>query len=159
MKEYKNPKPIAVAVVPAFDPVRNVEGVLVIRRAGGGQFNGMLALPAGYMELGETWKESVVRELREETGIEADAEDVRLLDVMTSPLNGNLQVFGSIITMPVDISMLKPTPEASEFLVIGRGDNFETEFSTHKAAVEKYFDLRVDFLVQVLAKNRLEKEG
>ena len=119
----------------------------------------MLALPAGYMELGETWQRSVTRELSEEAGIEAETDDVRLYDVMTSPLNGNLQVFGAIVTMPVDISMLKPTPEASEFLVIGRGDNFETEFSTHKAAVEKYLEFRVDSLVQVLAKNRLEKEG
>lgn len=139
MPEYKNPKPIAVALVAAFDPCCGKSGLLVIRRAGVSNFPGSLALPSGYMEFGETWQESVVRELREETGVEGRAEDVVLHDVITSPLTKHLQVFGRIKGLDVDVSKLVPTREASEFLVFG-SEGFETPFSTHKQAAAKFFE-------------------
>ena len=54
---WRNPAPVSVLVVPAND------GVLVIRR------NippvGKLALPGGFIDLGETWQQAGAREAHE----------------------------------------------------------------------------------------------
>lgn len=143
MTEYKNPKPIAVAIIVGYDSETNESGLLVIRRSGVKHFNGVLAFPSGYMNLGETWQQSTVRELKEETGIDADPREVHLLHVATSPLNGNLQVFGVIRHRAVNVRELKPTNEASEFLLVGR-EGFETEFSTHLEALRVYYRIDSD---------------
>lgn len=53
----------------------NPEGqVLLMRRAGSGYADGMLGLPAGHVDLGETPTACVVREVREELGVELDPE-------------------------------------------------------------------------------------
>ena len=139
MPEYKNPKPIAVAMIHAYDKSTGRHGLLAIRRAGVKHFNGMLAFPSGYMEFGESWQNAVVRELREETGIVCDPSDVALHDVITSPTTGHLQVFGRLRRCFIDIASLVPTPEASEFVIVGP-DGFDTEFTTHIEALKKYFD-------------------
>ncbi|GAA3112915.1 hypothetical protein GCM10020254_69050 [Streptomyces goshikiensis] len=51
------------------------------------------------MECGEDWREAVVRELREETGIEAPASEVVLADAMSSPA-GHLLLFGLLPPRP-----------------------------------------------------------
>jgi ADP-ribose pyrophosphatase YjhB (NUDIX family) len=84
---YRNPKPVAVAVQPVGG------GLLTVRR-GIPPAYGRPALPGGYVELGESWQQAVVRELREETGLSgADAAAVRLFDTLSAP-DGTLLVFG-----------------------------------------------------------------
>ena len=53
------------------------ERLLWMRRAEPPQ-RGFWAIPAGYMELGETLAEAAVRELREETGLALEASELRL---------------------------------------------------------------------------------
>ncbi len=67
----------------AADGVILVEGklVAVIRR--NPPFQGMPALPGGFVELGETAEEAVVRELHEETNLETRV--VRLVGVYSDP--------------------------------------------------------------------------
>ncbi|MFD9307577.1 NUDIX domain-containing protein [Streptomyces sp. NPDC060048] len=93
---YRNPLPVAVALLPVEDEAGT--GLVVITRtiepASGG-----VALPGGFMDFGEDWRESVVRELREETGIHAPARDVTLADAHTSPA-GHLLVFGLLPARP-----------------------------------------------------------
>src|SRR5437879_13865792 len=48
-----------------------VDGKLVAIRRGNDPFRGMHALPGGFVELGDTTVEAVVREVREEAGLEA----------------------------------------------------------------------------------------
>ncbi len=55
--------------------------VLVVRR--NPPFQGMFALPGGFVELGETTEQAVVREVREETGLETRV--VRLVGVYSDP--------------------------------------------------------------------------
>ncbi len=55
--------------------------VAVIRR--NPPFQGMPALPGGFVELGETMEAAVVREVREETGLETRV--VRLVGVYSDP--------------------------------------------------------------------------
>ncbi len=55
--------------------------VLVVRR--NPPFQGKFALPGGFVELGETTEQTVVRELREETGLETRV--LRLVGVYSDP--------------------------------------------------------------------------
>ena len=83
---YRNPTPVAVAVQPIGT------GLLVVRRAIP-PARGELALPGGYIDVGETWQAAAVRELFEETGLRADPSAVRLFDTLSAP-DGTLLVFG-----------------------------------------------------------------
>ncbi|MDX3097709.1 NUDIX domain-containing protein [Streptomyces sp. ME19-03-3] len=87
---YRNPLPVAVALLPVRTPQGT--GLLLVRRSIEPQ-RGLLALPGGFVDLGETWQEAVVRELDEETGIEAAAGEVRLADALSGD-TGHLLVFG-----------------------------------------------------------------
>ena len=60
-----------------------VNGKLVAIRRGNDPFRGMPALPGGFVELGETTVEAVVREVREETGLETQV--IRLVGVFSDP--------------------------------------------------------------------------
>ncbi len=51
--------------------------VLLMRRAGSGYADGMLGLPAGHVDLGETPTACVVREIREELGVDIDPASLR----------------------------------------------------------------------------------
>src|SRR3954452_24900278 len=75
---YLNPKPVAVAVQPVG------AGLLVVRRAVPPAVE-RLALPGGYVDVGETWQQAAVRELAEEPGLTADPAGVRLYDTISAP--------------------------------------------------------------------------
>ncbi|WP_328545566.1 NUDIX domain-containing protein [Streptomyces platensis] len=57
---------------------------------------GRLALPWGYLEVGESWREAAVRELREETGLMASAHGVRLFAAHST--RNTLEVFALLPT-------------------------------------------------------------
>jgi 8-oxo-dGTP diphosphatase len=58
------------------------EKILLVKRLKD-PFKGMWALPGGFVELNETVEEAVIREVKEETGIEA--EILRLVGVYSDP--------------------------------------------------------------------------
>jgi 8-oxo-dGTP diphosphatase len=60
-----------------------IQGKLVAIRRGNEPFLGMPALPGGFLELGERTVDAVVREVREETGLETKV--VRLIGVFSTP--------------------------------------------------------------------------
>jgi ADP-ribose pyrophosphatase YjhB (NUDIX family) len=81
-----NPTPVAVLLLPVGD------GLLVVRR-GIEPGRGKLALPGGFIDLGETWQEAAARELHEEAGVEIDPARVVEFRVR-SARGGPLLVFG-----------------------------------------------------------------
>ncbi|EDY43903.2 NUDIX domain-containing protein, partial [Streptomyces sp. SPB074] len=87
---YGNPLPVAVALQPVYD--RAGTGLVVITRAIE-PAKGTVALPGGFVDHDEDWRHAVVRELREETGIETEPRDVRLADALSSS-DGHLLLFG-----------------------------------------------------------------
>jgi 8-oxo-dGTP diphosphatase len=67
----------------AVDGLVLVDRKLVAVLRGNEPFRGMPALPGGFVELGERTVDAVVREVREETGLETKV--VRLVGVFSSP--------------------------------------------------------------------------
>src|SRR6266508_6846582 len=67
----------------AVDGVVLLEGRLVAVRRRNDPFRGLPALPGGFVELGETCEQAVVREVREETGLRTRV--ARLVGVFSDP--------------------------------------------------------------------------
>lgn len=132
---YRNPLPVAVALL----PVRDAGGTsLVVIRRTIEPSRGMLALPGGFIDHGESWQHAVTRELAEETGIGADPSDVVLADALTDEAGGYLLLFG---LLPVrDAAALPPSAptdetEGHQLLPAPR----ELGFPLHTLAARRWF--------------------
>jgi ADP-ribose pyrophosphatase YjhB (NUDIX family) len=133
---YRNPLPVAVALLPVrsgdFPP-----GLVVIRRTIEPRRGG-IALPGGFIDHGETWQEAVVRELDEETGIQADVSEVRLADTLSSR-GGHLLVFGLLEERDADrLPAPRPTDETDGWEVLPAPA--ELAFPLHTRAAHCWFD-------------------
>ncbi|MGW1184306.1 NUDIX domain-containing protein [Streptomyces drozdowiczii] len=131
---YRNPLPVAVALLPVTDG--DTTGLVVITRtiepARGG-----LALPGGFIDHAEDWQHAVVRELREETRIEARPEDVRLADALSSPA-GHLLLFGLLPERPAAaLPPSAPTDETSGHSLLTAPATLA--FPLHTEAVHRWF--------------------
>ncbi|MEO3821008.1 NUDIX domain-containing protein [Plantactinospora sp. B24E8] len=132
---WRNPSPVAVAILPVrVGPGRT--GVVVQRRdiePG----RGLLALPGGFIEYGEDWRDALVRELCEETGLLGEASAVRLFDVHSAPSGGTILIFGTLPEQDVaSLPVSTPTAESTEWLVLT--EPTELAFSTHTEVLARY---------------------
>jgi ADP-ribose pyrophosphatase YjhB (NUDIX family) len=127
---YLNPTPVAVAVQPVGD------GLLVVRR-GIPPAVGRLALPGGFIDMGESWQAAAVRELREETGILADPDEVRLFDTLSAP-DGTLLVFGLLPAItPAEVPASAANDETMGWLVLDGPTGLG--FDLHTRVADRYF--------------------
>lgn len=131
---YLNPSPVAVAVQPVGT------GLLAVRR-GIAPARGRLALPGGFIDVGETWQEATVRELFEETGVKSDPAGVRHYDTVSAP-DGTILVFGLLAALP-STRHLPPAPAEDETLSreVLYGPT-ELGFSIHTAIATRWFTER-----------------
>ena len=83
MEEYNQNLANVTAFVAAEAVVLRDDRILLIKR----EDNGLWAMPGGWTEVGETWAQSVERELREETGLVGTAR--KLLGVFDSRISGS----------------------------------------------------------------------
>lgn len=129
-----NPTPVGVMIVPVDD------GVMLIRR-GIEPRRGELALPGGFIVVGETWQQGAVRELREETDVVVAPEAVREF-MVRSPDHGHVVlIFG--VCDPLRGEELPPfseTDETVERLVVRAP--VELAFPLHTEALARYFATR-----------------
>jgi ADP-ribose pyrophosphatase YjhB (NUDIX family) len=92
-------------------------GVLVVRRAIEPRL-GQLALPGGYIEVGESWQSAAARELYEETGVVVDAVAIREYRVRSAP-DGTVLIFGLAPHIPAHtLPPFTPTAECSERVIL-----------------------------------------
>ncbi|HSS01661.1 MAG TPA: NUDIX domain-containing protein [Kofleriaceae bacterium] len=127
---YRNPLPVAVAVVPVD------RGLLMIRRAIAPV--GALALPGGFIDLGESWQAAMARELWEETGIVIEPAAFREHCVRSS--SANLLVFGMAPAMRAsDLPPFVATSETSERLVVTAPPE-GIAFPLHAQVVQAFFE-------------------
>lgn len=135
---YRNPLPVAVALLPVRDAGRS--GLIVIRRRIQPSY-GLLALPGGFIDVGESWQRAVVRELAEETGITASADEVALADALTDVTGGYLLLFG--LLPPRDAARLPPAAPTDE--TDGHQPLWEPAelgFELHTLAARRWFEGR-----------------
>ncbi|WP_329458854.1 NUDIX domain-containing protein [Streptomyces sp. NBC_01497] len=131
---YRNPLPVAVALLPVTD--EQGSALITIRRTIEPQSGGM-ALPGGFIDADETWQHAVVRELAEETGIEAAEEDVRLADALSST-DGHLLLFGLLPARRADLlPPSRPTAETSGTHLLH--EPRDLAFPLHTTAVRNWF--------------------
>jgi ADP-ribose pyrophosphatase YjhB (NUDIX family) len=134
---YRNPLPVAVALQPVYDTQGTA---LVVTTRTPPPRRGATALPGGYIDDREDWRQAVVRELKEETGIEAASRDVRLVDAMSSP-DGHLLLFGLLPERPADgLPPSAATDETEGRHLLRRPE--ELAFPLHTLAVRAWFEGR-----------------
>ncbi|WP_308409535.1 NUDIX domain-containing protein [Streptomyces sp. A3M-1-3] len=131
---YRNPLPVAVALLPVHDD--QGAALVVITRTIEPQRGG-IALPGGFIDHGEDWRHAVVRELREETGIDAGGDQVTLADAMSSPA-GHLLLFGLLPERSAaDLPSTAPTDETTGWHLLR--EPADLAFPLHTAAVRAWF--------------------
>lgn len=128
---YINPLPVVVLLLPIDD------GLLMVRRNIEPQKD-KLALPGGYINVGEDWQEAAVRELFEETGVKISASEVELFNVLSAPDN-TLLIFGKAKPhAPSEFPEFKLSEETSECVVVKKFDSEDMAFPLHALVVEQY---------------------
>lgn len=139
---WRNPTPVGVVVVPVALS-SEARGILTVRRAiepG----RGKLALPGGFLEVGEDWRTGTLRELEEETGITLDdPESLTLLSVESTPNTSQLLIFTR--APAIDISLVEassPGQEVDDLVVVQ--EPVELAFSLHEAVLAVQFEEGLD---------------
>ncbi|MFD5634228.1 NUDIX domain-containing protein [Streptomyces sp. NPDC127077] len=134
---YRNPLPVAVALQPVYDD-RGAALVVITRTIAPAR--GGVALPGGFIDHREDWRQAVVRELKEETGIDAASREVRLADAMSSPA-GHLLLFGLLPERPAaELPRSAATDETEGWHLLRR--SAELAFPLHTLAARAWFEGR-----------------
>lgn len=75
-------KHLPTTVVASYLVLVQGDQVLLARRANTGYFDGHYSVPAGHVEMGETFTQALVREVAEEVGIRLNPLDARVVHTM-----------------------------------------------------------------------------
>jgi 8-oxo-dGTP pyrophosphatase MutT (NUDIX family) len=137
---YANPIPVAVLLLPVDD------GVLCVRRGGRTPSGapeagfGHLALPGGFIDVGETWQEAAARELREEANVYVEASAIGDLCVRSTE-NGLMLVFGLGPQLSSsDLPPFSPSDEVTDRAIV-RGA-VSLAFPLHTEVLARHFSSR-----------------
>ncbi|MFN3200288.1 MAG: NUDIX domain-containing protein [Bradymonadia bacterium] len=135
---YLNPTPVAVLLQPVRHSAGEL-GLLAIRRAIEPR-KGLLALPGGFIDLGESWTSAAARELYEETGVRIEEGRIVPFDVRSAP-DSTVLIFG--LAPPLAEGTLPPftgTSETSARTVLTAPRSLA--FPLHTEVVARWFEER-----------------
>jgi 8-oxo-dGTP diphosphatase len=132
---WANPLPVTVAVLNVWDG--NKLGTLIQQR-NIDPHKGDWALTGGYIDHGETWQNAIVREVREELGLETREEDYLLADVLSNTDKTTMLVFAvNIQSFFMDEIKFVPNNEVSAIKIVHEA--IELAFPTHTAMLKERF--------------------
>jgi len=136
-QEYKNP-----AATSSMIAEKDCQIYLVLRKSE--PYKGMWALPGGFLNCDqECLEEAAVRELEEETGLQASIEDLELLCVNSSPARDPR---GHVIDHIYIVKKYEGTPKANDDaadLRLFYFDNLPALAFDHGEVIEKYKQWRI----------------
>jgi ADP-ribose pyrophosphatase YjhB (NUDIX family) len=131
---YLTPAPVTCVIV------ERQGAILMVRRRYPPRA-GKWCLPAGFIEQAESPEESAVREVKEESGL--DVEITGLFDSWASGEDPRTPVVSIAFTARVKGGVLSPGDDADDAAFFD-GSSLPTDiaFTTHRRAIEDYFDRR-----------------
>jgi len=134
MESYVNPIPVVLGILLVNH--NNKVGVLVQQRAIPPKV-GEWALTGGYMSDGESWQESLVREVREELGLETDPNKYVIYDVDHSTNKTQVLIAGfyTEVFSSLDKIPFIPNNEVTDIKVIWQPT--ELAFPVHTSLVKR----------------------
>lgn len=135
-QQYKNPPTVVVVLVPIrSSDIPTGRGLLLVRRnipPGVGE----LAIPGGYQNEGETWQDTGIREVKEETGL--DVSGLHLLDLVTVDGGRCNLAFAQANEVEIDAGhVFRGDTETSEVVVVG--ERCDSCFPEHTRKIEAFF--------------------
>lgn len=174
-KQFKNPTPVAVAIIPVETKVNyNIKGQnieLDLNVAVYGRRNiepklGMLALPGGFVNEMERLETGGKREVKEETGLEISEDEFKLFRSEITPNNRNL-IFGITPTRTPDVAATleenwkndeEIRKETQGFVIAGLNVP-DAAFPLHQKALGIYLNEVNGATIQLAEKELMEKLG
>ncbi len=127
---WDNPAPVAVLLI-EYD-----NGIYLVKR-GIEPGKGLLALPGGYMVVGESWQEAGAREAMEEIQIRIEPKEISLIQVCSSSNMRNLLIFGYVKVKKDDILPFVKNEETEERVYVK--EHVKLAFPTHTEVLENFF--------------------
>ena len=128
---YENPLPVVVAVV-----TRPGERLIGLIRRAIAPGKGKWALPGGFMEINETPQEAILREIREEIGLDGVVQGLVGVYSSRSSAYKGLVVMGFHVELGVD--QASPGDEVSEFCFFPRSSHPPLVFPSHQQILLDY---------------------
>lgn len=127
---YINPVPIVAVVV-------NRDSKILIVKRGIEPQKGKWVLPGGFVDDDESPEQAAIRELKEETNL--DAEDVKLITLVSA----QSEMYGPILMLGYEALNVKGNPHAGDDAVDVKfekiADINKIAFRTHRQILQKYF--------------------
>ena len=135
---WANPLPVVVAMIKVFDDNGDV-GALIQKRDIEPK-KGEWALPGGYINLGETWREALAREIKEEMGMDTNPGDYAEFSVHMGSQNNTILIFAEyLFDFMWDEIHFTPNEEVSAIRMVS--DSEELAFSSHTLNLANYLDV------------------
>lgn len=127
---WDNPLPVAVLLIEYND------GIYLVRR-GIEPGRGLLALPGGYIVVGETWQEAAAREAMEEIQVKIDPKMIGLVSVCSSTNFKNILAFGYVKVTDNAVLPFVKNEETEERILVH--EYVDLVFPTHAEILEDFF--------------------